>query len=80
MRSGLTESLRTDGTHGPLLKDLSCLQALHCEVDQRCSQSEPLPGDRVRRKGRGKGGLASTSRRFLISFERHSRAGGNLNA
>lgn len=68
VRSGLTKSLKTDGTHAPKpppLKDLSCLQALCREVDQCCSQSEPLPGNRVRRKGRDKGGLRSTSRGLL---------------
>lgn len=61
MRSGLTASLRTEGTHGaPPLKDLSHLQAPRWDMGQCCSWSEPLPGNRVRRK-RDKVGLGSTS-------------------
>lgn len=60
MRSGLTASLRTEGTHStPPLKDLSCLQAPPWDMDQCCSQSEPLPGNS--QEERDKGGLGSTS-------------------
>ena len=79
VRSGLTASLRTEGTHStPPTEGLELFTSPPWDMDHCCSRSEPLPGNRVRRKETK--GVWTPPPQGPQLFERHSKAGGNRNA